>query len=371
MHARLIATIVGACILALTGGSGARAQPAAPPAQAAVTYPPEQLDQMLAPIALYPDPLLAQVLMAATYPLEVVEADRWVSTPANAALAGQRLAAALDPEPWDPSVKSLVPFPPILHMMDANLGWTEQLGEAFVANQAAVMDSVQRLRQRAETAGRLASTPQQVVTKEGPYIEIEPPGPETVYLPVYDPSFVYGVWPYPAYAPYYFPGYFPAVTVVGAIGYGWLSVTVAAPLWGWNHWNWSDHRIDLDRERFAALNGNRPPPGTSWQFDPEHRRGVPYRTPALRERFASQSLTPEAQRGFRGYPTNRLPDVRPAPTPALPHVIGPSAPQPPVFESFGPGTEVRAETRRGIQSRIAAQRIAPKGGAAAHEGAHR
>ena len=142
--------------------SGALPQPAPAPGASALTA--EQLDQLVAPIALYPDPLIAQILMAATYPLEVVEADRWLRIPANAALKGDALTAALQQQPWDPSVKSLVPFPQLLRMMDSNLHWTEQLGDAFLAQQADVMDAVQRLRQRAQAAGSLASTPQQTVS---------------------------------------------------------------------------------------------------------------------------------------------------------------------------------------------------------------
>jgi hypothetical protein len=362
MKTWLTRTVVAALIAALAGTLGAAAQQVVTvpqPAQAAVQYAPAQLDQMLAPIALYPDPLLSQVLMAATYPLEVVEADRWVSAPANAALKGQALAAAPDVTaaidtsdgtasdalhladasgvgmrleaarlpvprglaaaaraalPWDPSVKSLVPFPQILHMMDSNLGWTEQLGEAFVADQAAVMNSVQRLRQRAQAAGRLASTPQEVVTTQGPDIAIEPVSPEMVYVPVYDPSLVYGIWPYPDYPPFYFPGFFPGVVVAGGIGFGWFGVAIVGPLWGWNHWDWRGHRLDIDRDRFAYLNGHRPPPGAVWEHNPAHRWGVPYRTPALRERYAGQA--PQMQRSFRGYPLAAAPSGRPAPGPA-------------------------------------------------------
>ena len=186
----------------------ARAQsPAAAPAPAptdaepAAPMPtPAELESLLAPIALYPDPLLAQILMAATYPLEVVEADRWLQGPENAALKGDALAQALAREDWDPSVKSLIPFPRILHMMDGELDWTERVGEAFIADQGAVMEAVQRLRSRAQSSGHLATAPQAVVTPEPEAITIEPPSPETVYYPSCDPSLVYGDWLYPAYS---------------------------------------------------------------------------------------------------------------------------------------------------------------------------
>ena len=156
MNVGLVRRIAGAFVAVILGASGALGEDPAPAMsdQAVAQFTPEQLDQMLAPIALYPDPLLAQILMAATYPLEVVVADRWVQDRKNAALKGDRLTEALEQQPWDPSVKSLVPFPQILRMMDRNLEWTERLGDVFLANQAGVMDSVQRLRQRAEAAGK-------------------------------------------------------------------------------------------------------------------------------------------------------------------------------------------------------------------------
>jgi len=147
------------------------------PPQAAPVYSEEQLDQMLAPIALYPDPLVAQILMAATYPLEVVEAERWLQDTQNAGLRGDQLAAALEQQPWDPSVKSLVPFPQIIRMMDQNLQWTEQLGDAFLAEQPQIMDSIQKLREQALAAGTLQSTPQQIVSTQDQTILIEPANP--------------------------------------------------------------------------------------------------------------------------------------------------------------------------------------------------
>ena len=147
---------------------------AAPDAQSVVQLAPEQLDQLLAPIALYPDDLLGDILMAATYPLDVVEAARWVRDPNNALLSGDQLVAALEKQDWDLSVKSLAPFPRILRAMDDELDWTARLGEAFLADQAAAMDSVQRLRQRALAAGRLVSFPEATVTAEEQIVSIEP-----------------------------------------------------------------------------------------------------------------------------------------------------------------------------------------------------
>jgi len=307
--------------------------------QSAQQFAPGQLDQLLAPIALYPDVLLSQILMASTYPLEVVQADRWVQDPDNAPLKGDQLGAALDQQSWDPSVKSLVPFPQILHMMDANLDWTESLGDAFLADQGAVMDSVQRLRQTAQTAGNLKSTPQEVVTSDDQQIEIAPPGPDIVYVPVCDPSLVYGAWPYPDYPPYYFTGYYTGLTV-GAFGCGWWDGPIFAPLWGWDRWDWRQHRIDVDRGRYTALNGNRPPIGNggTWEHDPSHRRGVPYTNPSLQARFGAGAGAPGINRGMRGFPTAAMPAEIPN--------------APPSFESFDRGYAVRNEAERGESSRM-------------------
>ena len=178
----------------------ARANPnGSPPRAPRLTV--DRLDQMLAPIALYPDQLLGEILMAATYPLDAVEAARWLQDPGNASLKGDQLVAALRQQNWDPSVKSLAPFPSILRTMDAKLDWTERLGEAFLADPKAVMDAVQRLRRRARSAGGLVSGPQEIVRTVEEDITIEAPTTEIVYLPVCDPSVAYGAWPYPAYPP--------------------------------------------------------------------------------------------------------------------------------------------------------------------------
>jgi len=157
------------------------------------------LEQILAPIALYPDSLLAQILMASTYPLEVVQADRWAKQ--NKDLKGDALTAALEKQPWDPSVKSLVNFPQVLAMMSEKLDWTQKLGDAFLAQQKDVMDTVQGLRKKAVDAGNLKTTKEQQVIVEKETIIIEPASTQVVYVPTYNPTVVYGAWPYPAYPP--------------------------------------------------------------------------------------------------------------------------------------------------------------------------
>jgi len=181
--------------------------PAQAPAQAAqapayAQQTPEQLQQLVAPIALYPDSLVAQVLAASTFPEQVVEADRWVQ--ANANLKGDALAQAVDQQPWDPSVKALAAFPSVLGNMDKNLSWTSSLGDAYYNQEQDVMDAVQVMRQKAEAAGNLKSTPQQTVATQDSEITIEPADPNTVYIPAYDPWLVYGgpIGPWPGWYPY-------------------------------------------------------------------------------------------------------------------------------------------------------------------------
>lgn len=186
-----------AAMLALLIAAPAFAQ--APRAAAQTYYSQAELDQMLAPVALYPDALLSQVLMAATYPVEVVEAARW--SRANPGLQGDDAVRAAQSEDWDPSVKSLVAFPQLLARMAENPGWTQSLSEAFLAQEPHVMDTVQQLRRRAQAAGNLQSSEQMQVQQQGPAIVIQPASPQVIYVPYYDPYVVYGPWWWPAYRP--------------------------------------------------------------------------------------------------------------------------------------------------------------------------
>jgi Protein of unknown function (DUF3300) len=182
--ARIVGSVLmlhASCPVMLHAQPAPEAPPA--PAQSAQTFNTEQLDALLAPIALYPDPLLTQTLMASTYPLQIVEADRWLEKPENKGLSGDALTKALEPLPWDPSVKSLVPFPQVLSMMSGNLGWTQQLGYAVADQQAAVMDSVQRLRRQTQSSGSLQTISQQVVRTEAQIVIIAPAQPIIVYVP--------------------------------------------------------------------------------------------------------------------------------------------------------------------------------------------
>jgi len=357
-------------LVAALAGYGV-AQPGPPAAAAGVQWTPAQLDQLTAPIALYPDPLLGSILAASTYPLEVVEASRWLQDPAHAALKGEELEAALQGQRWDPSVKSLVPFAAVLHLMDSNIEWTEQLGDAFLAQQADVMDSVQRLRQRASAQGALQSTPQQTVTTAQNDITIEPASPDVVYVPYYVPA-IYGPWPWPYYPPYDF-GLPPDIYIGDAlIGFG-IGIGFFEP-WGWYGCDWRGHGV-MAYPPYPRQPGNPPRPyqrpdprlpGKPWQHNPQHRDGVPYRDAATAARYPGAQAS--GQRAFRGYPAA---PASPVPTPR-PSYARPPAPAPraapPAFESFGHGPQVRSEAARGSSSRSAP--AAPAGGGG-HPGGHR
>jgi hypothetical protein len=267
--------------------------PGAPPPPGTAIYSAAQLDQMLAPIALYPDDLLGQILIAATYPLEIVQANRWLQRPENAALRGPELTQALQQLPWDPSIKSLVPYPQVLSFMDSSLDWTEGVGDAFLAQQSDVMDSVQRLRSLAQANGSLSSTPQEAVTTDNQAIQIASPDPSVEYVPVYDPESAYGSWPYPDYPPYnaYLPGY----------GFGtYVVFPILVPYWGWDHWDWRHHRIDVDNGVGEPHREPRRP--VPWHHDPAHRGGIPYRDPGSRTRFEGGQDNHSAGGNHRGYP---------------------------------------------------------------------
>ncbi len=212
---------------------------------------PEQLQQLVAPIALYPDSLVAQILAASTFPEQVVEADRWVQ--AHPDLKGDALGQAVDQQPWDPSVKALTAFPPVLGNMDKNLSWTSSLGDAYYNQQQDVMDAVQVMRQRAQEAGNLQTTPQQTVTTQDSTIIIEPASPEVVYVPAYDPWLVYGgpIVAWPGWYPYpgiWYGGPYLSFGVGFGIGfYGGYG-------WGWHHWgsDWHNRTVIYNHNTYYS-----------------------------------------------------------------------------------------------------------------------
>jgi hypothetical protein len=258
-----------------------------------VTFSKEELDQILAPIALYPDDLLSNVLMASTYPLEVVQAARWVKLPDNANLKGEKLTKALEQKHWAPSVKSLVPFPEVLEMMSEQLEWTQKLGDAILADEAAVMDQIQFLREKADEAGHLKSNEHQRVTRKGSggsrYIHVEPADPEIVYVPVYEPTVVYGSWWYPAYPPYYWPPWEGGAFVSGF--YWGVGAAIVPPLWGWGHCNWGGRYININVNKYNRINVNRRKIRSNrWRHDGYHRRGVRYNNARARRRHAKHDI---------------------------------------------------------------------------------
>jgi hypothetical protein len=262
-------------------------------------YTPEELAQMLAPIALYPDALLAQILMASTYPIEVVEADRFVA--ANPGLRDAALDAALLDKDWDPSIKALSHFPSILALMSERIGETTELGNAFLVQEADVMTMVQQLRAQARAQGHLASTPQQQVIVEKETIIIQPANPHVFYVPYYDPYYVYGPWWYPAYPPYYWGP--PGVRVHYGISY-WPAFHFSFSFGSWSYVDWHRHVIYLDvrtRPRFVRQDRWIVSPGP-WRHAPVHRRGVAYRDSYTARKYTSTSYrATDVRRDGRGY----------------------------------------------------------------------
>ncbi|MDH6263153.1 DUF3300 domain-containing protein [Bradyrhizobium sp. BR13661] len=283
---------------------GTQAQPAAPPAPAAELLKPEQLEALVAPIALYPDELLANVLAASTYPLEVVQADRWLKD--NKSLKGDALRTQVDKQSWDDSVKALASTADVLAMMSDKLEWTQKLGDAFLAQQPDVMDAIQRLRNKAYDNKKLVTTKQQKVSvqsQEGKQVVvIQQADPETMYVPYYDPATVYGTWPYAEYPPYYwgYPSYIGAGVVAAGIAFG---TAWAIGRWG-NYWgggcNWGNRNVYVNH-RTTNINGG-------WQHNPAHRGGVRYNNTNVQNRFGNNNVRAGAsdRMDFRGRDGNQV-----------------------------------------------------------------
>lgn len=261
----------------------------------------EELAQILAPIALYPDTLLMQMLMAATYPLEVVEAARFVK--ANPTLEEDELDKVLEKKDWDDSVKSICHFSSVLESMDKNLDATKKLGDFFLEDQKAVMDMVQTLRSKAKEQGELKSTKEQKVVVEEKVIIIEPADPKVIYVPTYSSTVVYGSWWYPSYPPYVWYPPPPAYGFVAGVAIG---------AWASHHWchaNWRRGSVDININR--NININRPGGGRprtrpadgrqSWKHNPRHRKGVSYRNRDVRQRYGQSGRATRQRDMGRGY----------------------------------------------------------------------
>lgn len=275
-------------------------------AQQAPTFSREQLDQMMAPIALYPDSLLSQVLMASTYPADVVDAAKW--SKANASQKGDAAVKAVQDKPWDPSVQSLVAFPQVIQMMGDQPDWTQNLGDAFLASSKDVLDSAQRLRTKAQQQGSLKTTEQQkVIVEQEPQtqqtvIKIEPANPEVVYVPAYNPTVVYGAWPYPAYPPYYYPpypAYYPGAALATGIAFG-VGVAAVGALWG--NANWGGGNVYINANRYNSINTNRQISAnqTNFQHNAANRKGVPYRDARSQQQYGRAAGDAAQRQDYRG-----------------------------------------------------------------------
>jgi hypothetical protein len=260
--------------------------------QEAPRIPSDQLDSLVAPIALYPDPLLAQILAASTYPLELLQLHQWLQK--HTSLKDQALADAVAQQPWDPSIQAMAVLPDVVKRLADDIQWTTDLGNAFLAQQTDVMDAVQRMRGRAQQNGNLKSTPQQTVETEvvenKQVIVIEQADPEVVYVPSYNPVTVWGAPAYP-YPPVYYPppGYYAAGMAV-SFGVGVAMGAAWGGGWGWGC-GWGDNDITINNNnnfnRNANVNaGNRNVSGSGrWQHRSEHRGGAPYRDRATANKY--------------------------------------------------------------------------------------
>jgi Protein of unknown function (DUF3300) len=300
-----------AVVLAQTAQPTQAAQPAqsqvmtttSPAPEEAPKIPNDQLDSLVAPIALYPDPLLAQTLAASTYPLEVIQLQQWMDR--NKDLKDKALADAVAKQPWDPSVQALAAAPDVVQRLAGNIQWTTDLGNAFLAQQSDVMDAVQRMRGKAESKGTLKTSVQQKVetrTVEGgkQVIVVEPADPEVVYVPSYDPTVVYGAAPaaYPYY-PYTYPGYYPGM------GLAWGAAGFALGAWAGGYWgncDWGHGDVNINNKnnfnRNTNINrgnrtniSNRPGAGggNRWQHNPGHRGNAPYGDRRTADRFGGRT----------------------------------------------------------------------------------
>src|SRR5256885_3593047 len=265
-----------------------------PPAPRKAPATQQELDQMLAPIALYPDSLLSQIFMASTYPLEVVEAAR--SSRGNPGLTGQQAVDAVEQKDWDACVKSLAAFPQVLAMMDQQIEWTARLGDVFIAQEPQVMETVQSLRQKPHAAGNLRSTEQAYVVQQGDAIAIETAAPQVVYVPYYDTRAVYGSWWWPSYPPVYWApaGYYahPAYPA----GFIWGPGIVVGAGFFFSSCDWHRRHVTVVNVTNVFVNRsgvvNRPVRGGQpvvWQHDPGHRRGVPYHIASVQQRFGAST----------------------------------------------------------------------------------
>lgn len=313
-----IAIITTLCVVLFTPGKQAVAQAPSPSETAATTeadapkIPNDQLDSLVAPIALYPDPLLAQTLAAATYPLEIIQLKQWMDKNKN--LKGTALTDAVAKQPWDPSIQSMAALPDVVGRLAANIQWTADLGNAFLAQQQDVMDAVQRMRSKAQSKGTLKTSKEQVVQSKTvennkEVIVIEQANPETVYVPSYDPTVIYGPPAYPYY-PYTYPGYYPGMGL--AFGTGILIGAGIANNW-WGNCNWGGGDININNNNNFNRNSNRNTVNNrpanangKWQHNSNHRGPAPYSNRKTADKFGGNDRGgPNSNRPGGDRTTNR------------------------------------------------------------------
>jgi len=316
MKTMLRGFFIGGLLALVLGASASSAQERTP-------FQRAELDQMLAPIALYPDALLSQILIASTYPLEVVQAARW--SRARPGLKGRDAVAAAGTMDWDPSVKSLTAFPQVLSMMDEQIEWTERLGEAFLGQQPDVMAAVQDLRRRAEAAGNLRSDERMQVVHQDGAVVIEPPASGIVYVPYYVPAVAYGGWWWPGYPPFAFAPP-PVVTVISRYrpAFIWGDGILFSVGFFFGHFDWPRHRVEVVRVQHHPSHARPVYSRTVWRHEPTHRRGIPYRHAEAR-RAVSGPVSAPRHRAVTAPPTGARRIAAPA---AAPRAATPSRRQP-------------------------------------------
>jgi len=290
------------CVLLLGAGNtillaqdAAPAQEAAPAEEEAPKLSNDQLDSLVAPIALYPDPLLAQTLVASTYPLELIQLQQWLAK--NPTLKDKALADAVAKEPWDPAIQSMAAVPDVVKRLADDIQWTTQLGDAFLDNQGDVMDAVQRMRKKAEDKGALKSNEQQIVenkvVENKTVIVVQPSNPEVVYVPSYNPTVVYPppVYPYP---PVYYPPYVPGAALV-SFGVG---MAMGAAIWGGSccGMGWGgggNNTININNNnnfnKNSNISGNRGGGNSNWQHNSQHRGGAPYSNKSTASKYGGST----------------------------------------------------------------------------------
>lgn len=341
-----VAILLG-LMLVLLPGHEAKAQ--------STNFTQPELEQLLAPIALYPDDVLAQVLMASAYPAEVAQAADWLRRNPTFKDKGDAAVRAVDNQPWDPAVRSMVALPQVLEMMDANPDWTTQVGDAFITQRAETMSAVQALRLKAQLAGSLQSNERLTYSTQDRTILIQNPNPQVVYVPTYNPTVVYGPWPYVAYPPVYLPpppGYYVGAALATGIAFG-VGIAVTNAIWGGFDWGRNDVNININNFNNVHINNKQTyvRGNGKWDYDPSHRRDVPVSSRESRERVQKAAIDTRDRGDYAGFDRDRPSPARPGGGDARPG----SRPDP--QRPAGGGATARPATRPAVPDRGAFEGI--------------